>query len=128
MGKDNYGGDIERVPVSSYDDCNAICNKDPRCRRWSYVNDESWEPFENRECIIKTSKSEYGIHSLLPIWNKITGFRNITSGHCGVDGMYDFTSKGKYFFHLYIDSSQIFLCRNVGQWDTNFAKWKFQSI
>ena len=81
FGVDHFGGDIKCVPAASYIECNDICIKEPKCRRWSLNIIHYY-----RQCFLKREDTENKDDPLGDRCNSFTGFKNSESKICDSNG------------------------------------------
>ena len=74
FGVDHFGGDIKCVPAATYIECNAICIKEPKCRRWS-LNMLHY----HKQCFLKREETENKDDPIGDSCNSFTGFKNSDS-------------------------------------------------
>ena len=78
---DHYGGDIKCVSAATYIECNDICIKEPKCRRWTISMRQHY-----KYCFLKREETENENDPIGDRCNSFTGFKNLDSKFCDTNG------------------------------------------
>ena len=78
---DHYGGDIKCVSAATYIECNDICMKEAKCRRWTLSMRHDY-----KKCFLKREETENENDPIGDRCNSFTGFKNLESRFCDTNG------------------------------------------